>query len=377
MLPEECNAIRSLRRNREIVILPADKSNATVILNSTDYDKKMMELLQDKSTYIALKKDPTLKVERELQKHLAYVFLFVPPQHKALYYRLLCHNGSAPVLYGLPKIHKEGVPMRPIVDFTRSPLCQLLGYLHRVFAPLVGKGPTLIRNSFDFTEKVRDVVVEYDDIIVSFDVTSLFTSVPVDLAVDVCAAALQNDEKLSERTPLEAQDLSRLLKFCLENTYFVFRGSFYKQVHGTAMGASISVTAANLTMEAIENRALASFHPRPNVFLRYIDDCFCIVKKDALAAFTRHINSMEKAIQFTVEEEVGNQLPFLDVLVERVGHNLSFRVFRKSTHTGRFWVPPHPLPNLGLHCKERSLLLRLRAVFQDVNAVLERSYGLP
>ncbi|XP_077492081.1 uncharacterized protein LOC144102794 [Amblyomma americanum] len=88
-------------------------------------------------------------------------------------------------------------------------------------------------------------------------------------------------------------------------------------------------------MEAIENRALASFHPRPNVFLRYIDDCFCIVKKDALAAFTRHINSMEKAIQFTVEEEVGNQLPFLDVLVERVGHNLSFRVFRKSTHTGR------------------------------------------
>ncbi|XP_077485215.1 uncharacterized protein LOC144095315 [Amblyomma americanum] len=174
------------------------------------------------------------------------------------------------------------------------PLCQLSGYLHRVFAPLVGKGPTFIRNSFDFTEKVRDVVVEDDDIIVSFDVTSLFTSVPVDLAVDVCAAALQDDEKLSERTPLEAQDLSRLLKFCLENTYFVFRGSFYKQVHGTAMGASISVTAANLTMEAIENRALASFHPRPNVFLRYIDDCFCIVKKDALAAFTRHITAWKR-----------------------------------------------------------------------------------
>ncbi|XP_077516362.1 uncharacterized protein LOC144126209 [Amblyomma americanum] len=273
MLPEERNAIRSLRRNREIVILPADKANATVILNSTDYDKKMMELLKR-------------------QEH-----------HKALYYRILCHNGSAPALYGLPKIHKEGVPMRPRVDFTRSPLCQLSGYLHRVFAPLVGKGPTFIRNSFDFTEKVRDAVVEDDDIIVSFDVTSLFTSVPVDLAVDVCAAALQNDEKLSERTPLEAQDLLRLLKFCLKNTYFVFRGSFYKQVHGTAMGASISVTAANLTMEAIENRALASFHPRPNVFLWYIDDCFCIVKKDALAAFTRHINSMEKAIQFTVEEE--------------------------------------------------------------------------
>ncbi|XP_077492181.1 uncharacterized protein LOC144103295 [Amblyomma americanum] len=226
--------------------------------------------------------------------------------------------------------------MRPIVDFTRSPLYELSGYLHLVFAPLVGKGSTFILSSYEFIEKVHDISVDDGDLTVSFDVKSLFTSVPVDLAVDVCGATLHSDEKLGERTPFEAPDLLRLLKFCLENTYFVFRGTFYKQVHGTAMGGAISVTAANLTLRAIENQALASFQPRPKIFLRYIDDCFCIIKKDALTAFTEHINSIAEAITFTVEEEVANRLPFLDVSVERNGRRLLFQVFRKPTHTGRY-----------------------------------------
>ncbi|XP_077523139.1 uncharacterized protein LOC144133978 [Amblyomma americanum] len=310
MLAEERSAVNSLRRNQDIVILTADKGNATVMLNRPDYDKKMLDLLQDRSTYVRRSQDPTSKLERELQKLIVDVFHFVPPHHKSLYFRLLCRNGCAPALYGLPKIHKEGVPMRPIVDFTRSSLYELSGYLHRVFAPLVVKGSTFIRNSCEFIEKVRDISVDDDDLMVSFDVKSLFTSVPVDLAVDVCGAALHSDEKLGERTPFEAPDLLRLLKFCLENTYFVFRGALYKQVHGTAIGAAISVTAANLTLEAIENQALASFQPRPKMFLRYIDDCFCIIKRDALTAFTEHINSIAEAITFTAEEEVANRLPF-------------------------------------------------------------------
>ncbi|KAH9378970.1 hypothetical protein HPB48_019447 [Haemaphysalis longicornis] len=60
---------------------------------------------------------------------------------------------------------------------------------------------------------------------------------------------------------------------------FFFRVAIDKQVHGTAMGASISVTTANLTLEALETRALSSFEPRRKVFLRYIDDCFCIISK--------------------------------------------------------------------------------------------------
>ncbi|XP_077539037.1 uncharacterized protein LOC144151751 [Haemaphysalis longicornis] len=112
----------------------ADKGNATVLLDKADYENEMLLLPEDSETYVRLKKDPTLKVEREFQKLLADVFLSVPPNHKALYYRLLSHNGSAPALYGLPKIHNPDVPMRPIVDYTRSPLHSLSKFLHQTEA---------------------------------------------------------------------------------------------------------------------------------------------------------------------------------------------------------------------------------------------------
>ncbi|XP_037528935.1 uncharacterized protein LOC119406274 [Rhipicephalus sanguineus] len=156
------------------------------------------------------------------------------------------------------------------------------------------------------------------------------------MAVDVCVAALDKDPTLPERSPLEVHDLGRLLKFCLSNTYFTFQKKYYRQLHGAAMGASISVTVANLTMEAIEARALSSFTPKPKCFLRYVDDCFSVLQRQNLDLFTVHLNSMHPAIQFTVEAESEGQLPFLDALVKRDGSGLSFKVFRKPTHTGRY-----------------------------------------
>ncbi|XP_049273323.1 uncharacterized protein LOC125759096 [Rhipicephalus sanguineus] len=293
-------------------------------------------LLSDEETYAPAARDPTPKLQRDLQKLLSDIFRMVPPQHKQLYYKLLCHNGSAPAIYGLPKVHKTDIPLRPIVDFTRSPLYRLSGFLHRVISPLVGKSATYIRNTYDFIEKVKDTIVDPDEVLVAFDVVSLFTSVPIDMAVDVCVTALDKDPTLPERSPLEVHDLGSLLKFCLSNTYFTFQKKYYRQLHGAAMGASISVTVANLTMEAIEARALSSFTPKPKCFLRYVDDCFSVLQRQNLDLFTVHLNSMHPAIQFTVEAESEGQLPFLDALVKRDGSGLSFKVFRKPTHTGRY-----------------------------------------
>lgn len=102
------------------------------------------------------------------------------------------------------------------------------------------------------------------------------------------------------------------------------------------MGALISVTVANLTMEALEERALASFAPQPRTFLRHVDDCFCVLPKDWLQSFRAHLNGMEPVIQFTTEEGPDGRLAFLGVLVKRDGVGLSFTVFRKKAHTGRY-----------------------------------------
>ena len=163
---------------------------------------------------------------------------------------------------GLPKIHKVGVPLRPIGSFGQSPMYQLSKHL---LSPLVGKSPSSVKNSKEFATFISEQTLQSDEVLVSFDVTSLFTNVPTNLAVDVAHRRLQDDVTLEERTALKVEEIVMLLKFCLDATYMYicFRGKYYQQTFGTAMGSPVSVVVANLVMEEIEQTALETFHSAP------------------------------------------------------------------------------------------------------------------
>lgn len=85
------------------------------------------------------------------------------------------------------------------------------------------------------------ITVDTDEVMVSFGICSLFTRVPVDLAVETSQQLLHKDTTLVNRTPFDVTELCNLLRFCLSNTYFKNKGDFYRPVFSTAMGASISV----------------------------------------------------------------------------------------------------------------------------------------
>ena len=333
---DEVHALRNLASNKELVINKADKGNCTVLMDRVDYIEKMMMLLNDTSTYKLIKIDLTTNVERKLNKFI-YELYRNDKINQALYYHLRSTDGLAPRIYGLPKIHKPNCPLRPIVSFINSPLYNLSKFLADVLKPLVGSNNFTMKNSFEFVNRIINTTVKPDECLVSFDVISLFSKIPVTTAKDVIHRLLINDEFLTERCMLSLDDLFYALDLCLDNTYLCFRGNYYRQVFGVAMGSPISVIIANLVMENVENLALATYINPPRLWLRYVDDTFVIINKDNVTEFHAFINTIEDSIKFTVEFECNNCIPFLDVLVMKNDNGtLQTKLYRKPTHTNRF-----------------------------------------
>ena len=290
-------------------------------------------MLQDIATYKELKRDPAPSLRTKMNSLLLSLKrqgeLSVPQ-----YNRLRDSSGTTPLLYGLPKIHKTGSPLRPIASFFTSPTYHLSKYLCHILSPLVGNSDSL--NSSSFAEFIKSQHVG-DGIFVSFDVVSLFTRVPVHLAVSVARERLLSDDTFSDQTHLSIDNIILLLKFCLDATYLCFRGKFYQQIFGTAMGSPVSVTIANMVMEYVEEKALSTFPSRPIFWKRYVDDTFTVLPEDMVYRFLEHLNQVEPSIRFTVEKEVDGQLPFLDLLISRDSDgSISTSVYRKPTHTDQY-----------------------------------------
>ena len=83
----------------------------------------------------------------------------------------------------------------------------------------------------------------------SYDVNAQFTSVPMDPSIQIVQQKLQQDSHTTNRTKMSIPHIISLLEFCLKNTYFLFQGKYYEQVHGVAMGSPINPLIANLLME--------------------------------------------------------------------------------------------------------------------------------
>ena len=128
----------------------------------------------------------------------------------------------------------------------------------KILKPLVGKLLHHIQSTRDFVSKVREVTLLPGECLCSYDVTALFTSVPIDPALNIIKNLLKQDDTLNNRTVLSVQNITELLGFCLHNTYFSFKNKLYEQVGGAAMGSPVSPTAAYLQMEHFEGEALRS-----------------------------------------------------------------------------------------------------------------------
>ena len=311
---EEKIGLLQLKKDKDKVVLTADKGVAMVVMDKQDYISKAEELLVQ-PVYRTIPRDPTNEIKAQLITKLRRIKRennLDEGTYKAMYPT----SCVPPKFYGLPKIHKTGNPLRPIVSSRGSVTYGVAKVISKVLKPLVGQSPHHIQSTGDFVSKAQGLTLQPEEYLASYDVTSLFTSVPIDPALNIIKDLLEKDEKLNDRTVLSIQSIMELLGFCLHNAYFSFQNKFYEQVEGVAMGSPISPIVANLYMEYFEGRALRSAANPPRVWCRFVNDTWAIQQQSSKQEFLDHIKSIDPAIKFTMEGTLGNgAIPFLDTLI--------------------------------------------------------------
>lgn len=334
-LEERRNIIKGLKQ-KDVYYIKADKGNSIVIMDKSDYDRKMCEYITSGS-YIKVKRSPLSKMvnnSKVLIDQIQNVFRDEKGKlNKKLSWQLKVSNPRVPMLHGLPKIHKSGpLRMRPIVSNINSPNYKLAKWLIRQLKDFPRLNGCSIKNSIEIVENIKELIIADDEILISFDVEALFPSIPVDEALDAMDEWLTN----SDIEVNQKHIFLLVAKTCMGDSYFQFRDNFYKLSFGTSMGNPISPLIADLFMSKFEMR-LKCQNLLPRWWYRYVDDVVAVIKKSDVDKTLEMLNSQSATIKFTQVSEENGQLPFLDLLLIRNNENrIDVSVYHKPTSTQRF-----------------------------------------
>ena len=348
-------ALLDLKRNKSIRISKADKGGKVVVFDVATYKTKMFSLLNDQNVYQSVKSNPLVKMQSSFNKGLKdlYSKYEVEDVLKNFNSRL----PSLPYAYGLPKIHKDGTPLRPIISTVNAPSYKLSKWLAKQLSPVLGSfSDSHLKHNQDLTNFLKHVVPGTSKLI-SFDVSALFTNVPLEPTLDFLKRKLHTLD-ISFDVPVDC--LIDLIQLCLEDSFFEFDDLFYKQVFGIPMGSCLSPILAGFFLEHVESEMLPLYAgSQPLFWKRYVDDVLCLVSKNFnLQEYLKFINSLYPSLNLTYEWQKEDKIPFLDVLIHNCKSHLKFSVYRKPTHSESYL---HYFSYCAVHIKEgvaKSLFLR-------------------
>ena len=274
---DEYQVLREMKKDNTRQVLTADEGVSMVVLDSKDYTAKS-ETLLNQSNYKVLKNDPTNKYKNKLVGLLKTIKA-EGGIDDTTYKRLYPTGAVPPKYYGLPKVNKPGMPLRPIISSIGSVTDAIAKELARIIKPLMGGSQHHVKNNRDFIQIIEGIQLRPDECMMSFDVESLFTSVPIEPSIGIIKKLLEDNKNLHQRTNMSVNQISCLLEFCLMATYFTFQAKFFEQVKGAAMGSPRSPIVANLFMEDLEVKALSTTPTPPTLWKRFVDDTFIIIQR--------------------------------------------------------------------------------------------------
>ena len=327
--------MKSLRKR--FVILKPDKGQGVVLLKKEEYIKSMENIFSDKRKFKEVTEDPTIRRVATINQYLNTMFNReeITEEEKKNMRRKGANRARA---RGLPKTHKafdKIPPFRPIVDTTNTPYSGIGNHLKNLLHPLTINDFSM-KDTYQAADEIRKIdfsLLENGYRLVSFDVVSLFTNVPLKRTINVIVDRIYN-EKVIE-TKLKRSTLKKLILDCCTKTTFSFNDKLYDQIDGVCMGSSLGPVLANIIMTELEKIILPKLFEDGFIkfYVRYVDDTLVMIKEDKINEVLNLFNSFDDNLQFTVDTFEDGVVHFLDILVHSDGET---DVYSKPTNTGQY-----------------------------------------
>ena len=238
--------------------------------------------------------------------------------------------------YALLKTHKENfmidLPSRPVISDINTPPSFVSKFLCNILQNCCSLPKSHVKNSFDTKEKLKDITIPEDYILISLDVVSLFSNISKD---QVLQSLDKRFNKIHSKSKVPFHLIVYIINFIFDNLYFTYNDKVYRQIMGTPMGSAISPLIADLVMEDVEIEALSKLDYPPIFYLRYVDDILTCIPNNKLSQTVNVFNNINNNIHFTYEIEKNNSINFLDLLLINNNGKIITNWFQKPRFSGR------------------------------------------
>lgn len=340
----EQQALREWATNKHIVIKPADKGSAVVILDREQYIFEANRQLEDQTYYKRLQKPIYLQT-------VPKVYEIVEDLHKNKFINWKQKQYLKGELeprprrfYMLPKIHKNPEqwtvpfripPGRPIVSDCGSETYQTAEYIDYFLNPLSVKHPSYVKDTYHFIGMIKNLKVPHNSLFFTIDIDSLYTNIDTKAGLRAVKNILQ---KYPQQDRPDRQLLA-LLEINLTRNDFEFNNQFFLQIKGVAMGKKFAPAYANIFMAEWEEAALGKCPQKPFLYVRYLDDIFGIWthSQEEFTEFIQILDTHDPSIRLKHKLD-HHSIDFLDTTVYkgelfRTDQSLDIKVFFKETDT--------------------------------------------
>ncbi|CAF4697219.1 unnamed protein product, partial [Rotaria sp. Silwood2] len=332
-----------------VVLQKSDKSKVFHLGKLEDYQKKSEEYMAKTQAYKCLgTNDPLPILTKRTNKYLLDLRLAKWITQKQ--YEKLCINPSEVELahlYYLPKAHKPGTPLRPIVSGLKHPTVKISKFLDELLRPLFDEmaSKTTVNSGFELMKQLQKwsmINMRQETLFCTIDVADLYTMVPQIEGV-LALKKMLDYLKLKQVAGLKIETIIRLSRFVMQNNYFSYDGQYYHQIRGGAMGSPLTLTVANCYMFFYEQQIIKQIYNSGGLYFRYIDDIFIIINWPVRHLFKQidRWNHFDENIKLS--EKIGVAADFLDLHIENQDGQLLTTIFQKSSYE------PYYLPFNSIH----------------------------